>query len=386
MGEVLRKSKNNTKKTSNDAKYVFVGDPAIKLALPEQKVNVTEVSVDTIKALAYVQIHGNVSNEEGTVFHDFNGEADIKVFDKYVNYKTLGNDPNSPILSFQEQDHVIYNGKVSVINGEWQVDFIVPKDIIYAYGLGKISLYAHNNEFDAAGYEEIVVGGIQSGGIDDNTPPEVQITINDWLFENGGITNENPIMLAKTYDESGINTSGSGIGHNLELTLDNTKTYVVNDFYETELNDYTHGHITYPLYNLADGFHTMTLRVWDVYNNSNTASIDFIVVQSQQMAIKYLMNYPNPFSYAMGTHFAFQHNQSEDIMDVELHIYSSSGRLVNIIKDFSDGGNYVYRSSAWDGKDMNGNLIKSGTYIYKLIVRNASGKFETASSKLVFIR
>ncbi len=386
MGEVLRKSKNNTKKGINSFKYVFVGDPAIKLALPGQKVNVTEVSVDTIKALAYVQIHGNVSNEAGDVFNDFNGEADIKVFDKFVNYKTLGNDPNSPIETFQEQDHVIYNGKASVINGKWQVDFIVPKDIIYAYGMGKISLYAHNDEFDAAGYQDIVVGGIQEGGIADDTPPEVQISINDWLFENGGVTNENPIMLAKTYDESGINTSGSGIGHNLELTLDNTKTFVVNDFYETELNDFTHGHITYPLYGLSDGPHTMTLRVWDVFNNSNTASIDFIVVPSQQMAIKYLMNYPNPFSYAMGTHFSFQHNQSEDQIDVELQIYSTSGRLVNIIKDFSEGGNYVYKSGAWDGKDMNGNLIKSGTYIYKLVVRNAAGKYETATSKLVYIR
>ncbi len=383
MGEALQYAKNAK---GGELKFVFLGDPAVKLAIPENNVNVLEVSVDTIKALAHVAISGNVTNQNNVLLDGMNGETHIKVYDKFVTYSTLGNDPTSPIIEYQEQDHLIFNGKVSLKNGLWSVDFIVPKDIIYTYGLGKISLYAEGEDEDARGYQLIVVGGIEDNAVVDDVAPEVELTINDWSFQNGGLTHQNPIVLAKVYDESGINTSGAGIGHNLELVLDNTKSYVVNEYYETAIDDFTHGFISYPMYNLEDGPHTLTLKVWDVYNNSGQASIDFVVVQSGEMAIDYLMNYPNPFSYYMPTYFAFEHNQAGEIMDVELRVYSTNGQLVKVFKKFEKRDGFKYQSEGWNGETQDGQLLMSGTYVYKLYVKNASGKYDIATSKLVYIR
>jgi hypothetical protein len=385
MGEALQRAKNNQKLSENTEKYVFLGDPSIHLAIPENKIEITNISTDTIKALSHITISGKITDSTGTILNDFNGTTIIKILDKPVNYSTLGSVGN-PVIQFKEQDHVIYNGAVSTVNGLWSVSFIVPKDIIYEYGLGKISLYAYSDDTDAAGNKSIVIGGINENYSIDETSPEVKISINDWYFRSGGITNENPIMLSTIFDESGINTTGSGIGHNLELNIDNTKHYIVNDFYETEINDYTHGHINFPLFNLPDGPHTMTLRVWDVYNNSASTSIDFLVVSSTEMAIQYLMNYPNPFTQASGTQFMFEHNQSEEEINIELQIFSTSGKHITTIKDFSNNGNFIYQSGQWSGRDMNGNLIPGGMYIFKLIVKNPEGKYDTATSKLIFLR
>jgi hypothetical protein len=161
-------------------------------------------------------------NLSGNVMTDFNGTLYPTVYDKPVTYQTLKNDPSSLVRNFALQKNVIYNGKASVKNGVFTFSFIVPKDISYQYGFGKVSYYAENGIIDAHGYKnDVMIGGVADSTSGDVVGPEVKIYMNDDKFVFGGITDENPSILVKLEDEHGVNTVGTGIGHDITGTLDN---------------------------------------------------------------------------------------------------------------------------------------------------------------------
>jgi hypothetical protein len=271
------------------------------------------------------------------------------------------------------------------VNGEWSFSFIVPKDIAYDYGFGKISYYAKNDDQDAAGYfMNITVGGYNPNANADNEGPIISLFINDENFIEGGLTGENPVLFAHVYDNNGINTVGNGIGHDIMATLDKSNNFILNDYYQTDLDDFTHGVVNYPFFNLSPGHHNLSLKVWDINNNPSTAYTDFIVAESNEMAIQSLLNYPNPFR--ISTKFTFEHNQADQPLDIKIEIYSLEGQLVSSISDqyFSNG--YRYISSEWNGTDEAGSKLRQGMYIYKVVVRSYDGATTQETSKLVILK
>jgi len=203
---------------------------------------------------------------------------------------------------------------------------------------------------------------------------------------SGGITDENPALLAEVSDKSGINTVGNGIGHDITSILDtnNEDSRVLNEYYESDLNTYKSGRILYPYYKLSEGNHTIKLKVWDAQNNSSEASIDFIVTSSASFALEQLMNFPNPF--VDRTYFTFQHNQTDQYLDINIRIFDISGQLVRKIEESVYAGGYKLDPIEWDGTDEGGNLISRGCYVYNVEVRNSEGSIVSKSEKLVFIR
>jgi hypothetical protein len=391
MGDILRLSKNATGSDSNTRKFVLLGDPALKFAIPEHDVitstinNISvEENIDTLKALAEITITGEMRDYQGNKLTDFNGVLYPIVYDKPAKYSTLGNDEGSYPSVFYLQKNPVYKGKATITNGEWEFSFIVPKDIAYEYGNGKISYYAKSDMEDAAGYFlDFMVGGYNPNGNSEDVGPLVRLYINNEFFIPGGLTDENPVLYAEISDESGINTVGSGIGHDIIATIDESENYVMNDFYEAELDDYTRGKIIYPFSNISSGHHYLSLKIWDVNNNSTTAYIDFIVAESNEMAIDNLLNYPNPFRD--GTWFTFEHNQPDQPLEVKIDIYSMEGQLVTTIQDqyFTDG--YRYKSVEWKGTNENGSKLKNGLYIYRATIRNAEGSASFQTNKLVIL-
>jgi hypothetical protein len=392
MGDVIRLSKNATGNNENTRKFVLLGDPALKFAFPEHNVitstinNVSVIeNIDTLRALSEVTITGEIQDYYGSKLTNFNGVLFPIVYDKPSKYTTLANDPASNPATFYIQKNPLYKGKASIVNGEWSFSFIVPKDIAYEYGFGKISYYAKNDSEDAAGYFlNFIVGGYNPNAQADNEGPKVRLYINDENFVAGGLTNENPVLFANVYDDSGINTLGNGIGHDIIATLDESNNFVLNDYYQAGLDDFTNGTISYPFFNLSTGHHNLSLKIWDINNNSTTSYTDFIVAESNEMAIEKLMNYPNPFREI--TTFTFEHNQADQPLDVKIEIYSLEGQLVSTIHDqfFTDG--YRYKSAEWNGTDDHGSKLKQGMYIYKVQVSNNEGSASYETSKLVILR
>jgi hypothetical protein len=209
--------------------------------------------------------------------------------------------------------------------------------------------------------------------------------MNDENFVFGGITNSSPVLLAKLNDEQGINTVGNGIGHDIVAILDaNTENAIIlNDYYEADLDNYQSGVVNYPFSNLSEGKHTITLKAWDVANNSSESTIEFTVVEESEVKIENLVNYPNPFT--TNTEFIFQHNQPGVPLDVKLEVFTVSGKLVKSFNQVIVTDGFISREIRWDGRDDFGDRIGKGVYIYKLKVRSRNGSTAEKYEKLVIL-
>lgn len=393
LGISVANTKNQQGSDTNKRVFAFLGDPAVRPSVPEYKVFTTKINGidanvfnDTISAMEKVVFEGVIKKADNSIFENFNGSIYPVVYDKRQNYTTRGNDGSQP-LDYTAQKNIIFKGNASVVNGKFKFEFIVPVDIAYFYDEGKVSYYAHNNlNLEASGYDDsFIIGGSSDNAITDNEGPEIDLFMNDENFISGGITDENPILLAKFFDESGINTVGSGIGHDITMIIDEktSEAIVLNKFYESNKDDYKSGELRYPLNNLELGPHSLKLKAWDVLNNSSEAVTDFIVANSSELFIDNLFNYPNPFSTY--TEFYFDHNQPYVDLKVLIQIFTVAGNHVKTIETDMFSTGYRSQPIPWDGKDEYGDKIGKGVYIYKVKVKSPNGNIIDKFEKLVIL-
>jgi len=407
IGEALRRTKNDPAISSqSQRRLVFnIGDPAIKLPIANPDIRVTKINdedvnttTQVLKALGNAKIEGNVTDAQGTILNNYNGILTATIYDKDLQRSTLGNDAtrdsagNLILLEFDALGEVIFRGQASVTNGQFSFEFIVPRDITVTEGNGKISLYSKSEAplSDNRGYNyDIKIGGVNLNATEDNIGPNINLYMNDENFVSGGITNEEPTLLANLYDENGINTA-SGIGHDITAILDGDETnvYKLNDYYIAAIDDYQRGSLSYPLKDLSPGLHTLTLKAWDVYNNASTQDIQFVVYDKDvSLELTNVLNYPNPFvNY---TEFWFNHNSS-DVLDVSIQIFTISGKLIKTINGQTNLGSKtvssVSRDLTWDGTDDFGSKIGKGVYVYKLKVRSTNTGMQSEKiEKLVIL-
>lgn len=401
LGDAFRLSKNlryvssiEEWTASNFRKFVLLGDPALPLAFPKHKVytdSINGISVtqkyDTLKALNKYTITGHVADQNGNLLSNFNGIVYPTIFDKPKKLSTLQNIPSSPKRSYELQNNAIYKGKASVKNGKFTFTFVVPKDINYVIDLGKISYYTHDEVEDGNGYDnKIYVGGSGDNPIDDNKGPDIKPYMNDEKFVNGGITTPNSTLLIKLFDENGINYTGNSIGHDITATLDGDpqKTYVLNNFYEADLDSYQSGVVRFPVNNLSEGPHYFLIKAWDVLNNSSEARIDFVVVPRDKGKLEHVYNYPNPFSTRTG--FMFEHNMPNQNLHVTINVYTVTGKVVKTIKTTVNTPGTRVHNIEWDGTDQYGDKLANGVYMYKLSFKSATGQSASKIQKLVILR
>ncbi|MEJ7659243.1 MAG: hypothetical protein WKG07_06255 [Hymenobacter sp.] len=384
----------------NNRNYTLLGDPTTRLAYPSQRVVLDSIngravrsitlSLDTLQALGQVRLSGHV--EKGGVLNTgFGGTADITIFDKPVTVQTLGDQSDKvPVVT---QENVIYGGQATVRAGRFSVRFVVPKDIAYNVGLGKISLYAQDpaNKVDAQGYQLAPIGGAARKAANDTTPPVVQLFMTDESFVSGGSTGISPLLLVRLSDKSGINTSSSGVGHDITATLDNDprQLVVINEAYTADVDNFMAGRVRYNYKDLAAGPHTIRVKAWDTYNNSAEGTVDFIVEKSAQLALSHVLNYPNPFSNI--TTFHFDQTQAGKELDVQVQIFTIAGRLVKTLRaNFPASTSHMPStiqdpSLSWNGRDDYDDQLARGVYVYRVSVRTPDGQAATKFEKLVLL-
>jgi hypothetical protein len=397
LGDAVKRTKNLTYQTAGDVannrKFTLLGDPALTLAFPRLDVRTTQVNgkpvgavPDTLKALDRYTISGLVTDRNGNWQQGFNGMVYPSIYDKEQTVTTLGNDPSSPVTTFRVRTAQIYNGKVQAVNGRFSFTFIVPKDISYPFGEGRISYYASGAGVDAGGYTPgIIIGGLGNGVQDDHQGPRIKAYLNDEKFVNGGLSNENPVLIIKLADSSGINIVGTGIGHSMTAVLDGDtrNTLVLNDYYEAEPDSYQRGTVRFQMPKLDEGLHSLTIRAWDVFNNSSDYILDFKVLRKEKLELRHVLNYPNPFTTS--TRFWFEHNRPGESLRVQVQVLTITGKLVKtMVKTIITDGN---RSDdvEWDGRDDYSGKLGRGVYIYRLQVSTADGQREEVLGKLYIL-
>jgi len=356
-------------------KFHLFCDPTIRLALPRYTANIDSIlingvvsNVDTaqLRALSKVTLFASVRKPDQSVWKEYNGISEISLFDaqRFVPVPEWGS------YSYPIQGGLLYRGQASIREGAFDVTFIVPKDISYENNTGRLSMYVTNNAIDGRGYStSFRVGGSDSTAGKDESGPEIQLFMDTRSFKSGDLVNENSMLIADLYDQSGINTTGLSIGHNIEAWLDDSeKSIVLNEYFKGEIDSYQRGTIEYPFKNLSEGYHTLRFRAWDIYDNSTTTTTTFRVANSAALSLQSVFNYPNPM--AEKTTFTFQHNLSETV-NIQLKIYSISGRLVKIIDQPNVADRAIHID--WNGRDDEGDLLANGVYFYKVICSTING-------------
>jgi len=393
FGDALRYTKNSSGTSINKLNFTLLGDPALRLAYPLLRVitdSLNGVAVssphDTLKALSLITIAGHLETPDGIpLFYD--GILYPTIFDKEREVTTLANDGGSP-MTFTVRDNIIFKGKAAVNGGRFCFSFRVPKDISYKTGNGSISYYAVTDEGQegAGSYRELVVGGFAEDPPPDHEGPLIRLFLNDTFFHDGGICDEDPVLLAYISDEGGINTVGNGIGHDLIAILDDDEQnpIVLNDHFSYDLNDYRKGSVRYPFFGLPEGIHTLRLKAWDNYNNSSEATLTFRVEPGGTGRLENLRNYPNPFREE--TRFTFDHNLGDQALDITIYIFDMGGHLVTTLEEHLFSGGYSLPPLVWNGRNSHGEKLPQGIYVYKVIVRSNDGRRITGSGKTVLIR
>lgn len=388
LGDMIKQTKIENASTGaagfNTRCFALLGDPAMRLAFPQQNIVITEMP-DTIKALDKVMIKGAIVDADSNVITTFNGLVYPTLYDKEVRIQGQNNDGEG-VFFYKERRNILFRGKSTVANGIFEFEFVVPKDIIREYGEGKLSLYAHNGVYDASGSEyDFIIGGLSDNPVIDDAGPEINLFMNNDKFVFGGMTNEDPDLCALVQDENGINMVGTGIGHDITAVLDENgaNTIVLNDYYEADVDSYQSGKIRYPFSDLDEGRHTLKLQLWDVNNNPSDAFTEFVVANDEQFALDHILNYPNPFT--TNTDFYFEHNKPGLSLDVRIEIFTVSGKLVKTIS-----GNYLndgFRIGPinWKGRDDYGDVIAKGVYLYKITVKTPLGEQVEEFEKLVIL-
>ncbi len=384
IGDAIRLGKNKTARDENNLPYVLLGDPAVRLRFPTDY-QVGTVSIpDTLRALSVNTLTGCILTETGDTATWFNGKVQVTILDKMQTLLTKDNDQptasKKTIIEFVDYPNTIFKGEARVENGLFTSTFMMPKDIKYNFDFARIVYYAQDTityEEAIGHFEDFVVGGSSNVMIQDSVGPELRLFINNPAFQNGGKTNEYPHFYAEVYDENGINTVGSGIGHDLQLMLDGdpTRSFVLNNYFTAQTNSYQAGLVSYRLPEMTEGHHSLSFRAWDLLNNSSTATLDFEVVKGYAVQIFSVMTYPNPVRSDSMLTFVVQHDKPDDILQVRYMIYDMSGRKV---WEHTQQGSGQLTVNAADAR------LTPGIYVYRVELKTANqDKYTSKAGKIM---
>lgn len=390
MGEVFRRTKNNSTSGISNRNFSLLGDPSLFLALPPHAIKITGLKTatgsDTLKALSTVIAKGEIRDYQDQKLTAFNGILEATLFDKESKLATTGR--NNPAFSYSQWDNVLFRGKATVKNGEFEFRFMVPKNIAYQVAGGKLSMYAYDPKTgsDASGFEvDFKIGESDANVVADVSAPQIQLYMQDSTFVNGGITAPDTYLVAYLSDNTGINISNYGIGNSIMAILDDsTEALILNDYYIANQDDYSSGWLKYPLNGLSPGRHTLTLKAWDVFNNGASSTIEFIVTDGNQLVIESFGNYPNPFK--SNTTLFFTHNRSGDDLQAHVFIQTVRGEVVKSGDISIPASDYRVNLMELNVPGDIDKKLSAGLYLVRLIVRSlTNGSKNEQVTKLIVL-
>lgn len=365
----------------------LTGDPALHLSVPRNKVVVTHIDGrevtpgvdDTATVLSQVTVSGEIHDADGQLLTDFDGTVYPIVFDRETEASTLANDNIGTELRFMQQKSVLYKGSEAVSGGRFEYTFTVPRDVAFQFDYGKLSHYAVSGNDDATGsYGNLLFGGLNEDVVITETRPDIRLFMGDTCFLPGGLTDENPTLVALLSDSVGINAFGSGLGHDITATIDNNagSLVVLNDFYQPDVADSRGGTVRYTFQGLAPGFHVLTLKAWNIWGYSSTATVAFRVRGSDTATFAAIKVYPNPATDCAVFHY--ETNNTQAVTSAVLHLYSSHGALVGSLVPEIAEGSYVVGPVRWNVAN-----VPPGVYMARMLVTTADGETHQSTTKCV---
>lgn len=381
--------------TTNKLQYALLGDPALSLNLPTAQVvidSINGVSIASstqqaiLKAGSVARISGHIENVS-----PFDGTLTAVVRDKEETIVCKLNDTSEDgaqtAFQYTDRTKTLFNGTDSVRNGKFSFLFAVPKDISYNNGTGQINIFATNNDYTIFAHgmnNTFGIGGSEKEGTD-SIGPSIYCYLNTPSFTNGGKVNTRPYFVANISDKDGLNTTGNGIGHDLQLVIDGelSLTYNLNDYFKYDFGSYTTGVVQFSIPQLAPGAHTLTFRAWDVLNNSSSTTLNFQVVEGLQPGLLNVSSTDNPARSS--TTFIVNHDYINVPVNIEIEVFDSSGRIwwKHAEENAITNGTYTYQ---WDLSNNSGAKLQTGVYIYRVKLAGQGSSQTSKTQKLIILQ
>ena len=376
--------------TANKLQFTLLGDPALTLAAPTLQMVVDSINGEPangepmqLKVGQTVSIAGHIVGAPA-----FDGVVTLTVKDVEQEVTCRLNDASaadSP-LTFKDRPNTLYQGTDSVRQGRFKVRFALPKDISYSEGNGLITLYAlsADKQQEASGYSTNCSLCSGDATATDGIGPNIYCYLNTTSFVSGGDVNATPLFHAELYDKDGINVSGGGIGHDLELIVDGamTTTYVLNDYFQYDFGDYRSGSLNYSLPQLPTGRHKLLFRAWDVMNNSSTAELEFNVVKGLEPSIFSIDCTKNPAKTE--TTFIVTHDRTGSQVDIEIDVFDTSGRQLWTHKETGVSSSQA-STVTWDLTTTGGHRLSTGVYLYRVRLSSEGSSQASKAKKLIIL-
>lgn len=392
MGDVMKTTKNLNSDKSNNRGFCLLGDPSFKIAMPESEAVITLMPSDTIRGMDLVEFSGEI-RKNNVKDANFNGKIFATVFDRPSPLQLNDNEGWGCKKAYPYLKNILYYGSEKVTNGEFHFRFKASKDVSYQVGNGKINMYAHDELLfkDAAGCKvNVKVGGLNPNPIPDDEGPIIRPFMNDTTFIDYGLVGTDANLLVFLEDSSGINTSGLGLGHDLTGTLDGSMVYILNSYYQSEEGNFKKGSLLFPLRNLSYGLHSITIKAWDNNNNSNTATIWFMVSGSQfgGPIVKNLNLFPNPF--IDDVYLTLENVFAGNHINIQITIHDILGRpVINKSWDFNNSVARpgAFKEIAWNGCREDGTRFPAGTYLCEILLKSDTEEAQyKINKKIVLLR
>lgn len=396
LGKIYRAAKTARGQDSNKMVYILLGDPGLKLKVPELNIVVDSivtlnsdgsiVKTDTLKALSKVKIYCHVEDETGNPMNQFNGIVNATLKDKEMKAFTKGNKNGITPFTYYDRQSTLYSGSSIVTNGAFELQIIIPKDINYNVDKGRLSMYAYDehNGWDAMGADEnLLIGSSASDVATDNVGPNIGLATNGEKYKDGYKVNPSPMIFVDLSDNSGINATGSSIGHNITLTIDdNTKNVIsLNSYFKYNTASCTEGRVEYHIDNaLSEGWHTIKVKAWDLQSNSSESTIQIYVTESLAPEIETLTVYPNPAKDNFTAYI--KTNRPDEVQTVECSLSDFSGReiLKKELKDKPTDGSWKIE---WDLNENN--KVAPGLYFLHVLVATEKSDFAEKTEKVIVV-
>ena len=403
MGDIVRMAKSHQSNYSNsnqnrNINFVFFGDPALRLAYPEEdvvalRVNGVEALVDGIElnAMSMVTLEGEIRTVDGNIDQAFNGELWARLFDKKtpfeVEFKNYSG--NSYYGTYSHYHDMVYRGRASVSEGRFTLTFQVPKDIDLDYGTSRFEFYAYDSirGKEAIGkFDNLILGGVDPAAVVDNEGPQIDFYWNEPTFMDGDVVESQGVLYADLYDPQGIYHYDFSLGRNIMMNS-NLPTYnnmVLNDRFEPAVDDYQRGRIAIPVSGLVPGIYEFSLKAWDTQDNSSEATLWFMVEEQGALFLSQVWNYPNPFTDE--TYFTLTHIGEDGDYRVDLEVFDVMGRCMARLSQTVSSTNNVIAPIRWEANDMFGRPLRSGVYLYRLTFTDENGYSRTVCQKMMVNR
>jgi hypothetical protein len=393
LGEVYKNSKLSfTSSNVNKLSFFLLGDPGMKVNYPLPLFKVTSVNgvnvADTTKKaqigpLNKFEVRAQVVDAEGNLDSGFNGDATVTLYDKEVLCTSL----TFTVSGFKVDRDIYFDrpmlAQISgrVVNGVFTGTMIAPKapsakdeDVllrVYAHKDGStLMVNGQNERITMLSYDENTV-------ITDSQSPVINsMYINDEAtFNDGAVIGSDAILYINVTDNEGINMQSNSVDNSMRLVLDGGKqSYSDITCYATPLDGNKSVNVEVPIASLPEGMHTLQYTVYDMFGNSATRTITFVVGQSTSanlVADKVPAYVNDEVNFDLDTDLT-------RIDEVILRVTDATGKLVWMTTTSSF-------PVTWDMKDMDGNKVPAGLYRYFGTYSDGTNHGGTPINKLVVL-